>query len=164
MMKKCLDLSQKVIEVICILSLSSMSLLAMLQVFYRYVLHNSLTFSEELIRYLFVWTVFLGAAILLRKNGHAALGFLVDKMQEKYRQVILSFGSLVTSIFVVILVFKGFELTFDFHRNQSVAMGIPMSFVYAAIPVGSLFMFFYSLEQLYIYLFSNPKDYWEDRI
>ncbi|HTU02099.1 MAG TPA: TRAP transporter small permease subunit, partial [Candidatus Sulfotelmatobacter sp.] len=47
--------------------LSILLLVVGLQIFARYALNHSLFWSEELARYLFIYLVFLGAAMVLRQ-------------------------------------------------------------------------------------------------
>jgi len=71
----------KCLNWVSIISITAMLFIIFLQVIFRYVLHNSLTFSEELARYLFVWTVFMGSAVVARDNGHIVVGALVQKLK-----------------------------------------------------------------------------------
>ena len=47
-------------KMLCTITLALMSAIIVLQVFFRYVLNNSLAWSEELARYLFIWTIYIG--------------------------------------------------------------------------------------------------------
>lgn len=63
-MRRFLDLLDKIIIAVLILILSVMLLVGAMQVIWRYVLQQSLSWSEELMRYLYVWATMLGAARL----------------------------------------------------------------------------------------------------
>ena len=58
--KKALDVLEKYVTWACITSFSTMAIAGILQVVCRYALGKSLDFSEELARYSFIWSVFLG--------------------------------------------------------------------------------------------------------
>ena len=73
-----MDKINKYLKWASIISITIMLFIIFLQVIFRYVLHHSLTFSEELARYLFVWTVFLGSAVVAKDNGHIVVGALVQ--------------------------------------------------------------------------------------
>jgi len=48
------------------------------QVLFRFVLSSPLSWSEELVRYVFVWSVFLTAAIAFNLNSHISIDFLTS--------------------------------------------------------------------------------------
>ena len=50
--------------------------LVLLQVFYRYVLNDSLFWAEELTVYVLVWTAFIAASAAVRSNDHLTVELL----------------------------------------------------------------------------------------
>lgn len=111
------------------------------QVIFRYVLHHSLTFSEELARYLFVYIVFFGTAVVARENGHIVMGVLTQKLKGKIAKYtkITAYG--FTMLFVIILFYQGLKIVILTSYQLSPALRIPMSYVYLAIPMASFVMF-----------------------
>lgn len=148
LMKRTLDFVERAISGICMVMLVCMVALGLLQVFFRYVVNNSLSFSEELSIFLFVWIVFLGAAICIRHLAHAAVGMIVQSFKGKTRNMLLAIGNIFNITFLLLLVVKGTEFALGAHDQLSIAMEIPMSYVYIAIPIGSLFMVLFSIELL----------------
>jgi TRAP-type C4-dicarboxylate transport system permease small subunit len=65
-----MDAINKYLQWAVVVSIFVMLFIIFIQVICRYIFHHSLVFSEELARYLFVYTVFLGSAVLMRENGH----------------------------------------------------------------------------------------------
>ena len=112
-----------------------------LQVIFRYVFQYSLTFSEELARYLFTYTVFFGTATLARENGHIIIGTLTQKLKgniAKYTKIV---AYICTLLFVIILFYQGLRMVMLTSFQTSAALRISMSYVYLAIPVASFVMF-----------------------
>jgi len=124
-----------------IISITIMLFIIFLQVIFRYVLHNSLTFSEELARYLFVWTVFLCSAVVARDNGHIIVGVLTERLKGKKAKYIKITAYVSTMIFVLILFYQGLRMMKLSSFQHSPALGISMSWVYLAIPVAMFVMF-----------------------
>ena len=103
--------------------------------------HNSLTFSEELARYLFVWTVFLCSAVVARDNGHIIVGVLTERLKGKKAKYVKIAAYIFTMTFVAILFYQGLRMMKLTSFQHSPALGISMSWVYLAIPVAMFVMF-----------------------
>jgi TRAP-type C4-dicarboxylate transport system permease small subunit len=136
-----IDKINKCLNWASIISITVMLFIIFLQVIFRYVLHNSLTFSEELARYLFVWTVFLCSAVVARDNGHIIVGVLTERVKGKKARYIKIAAHISTMIFVSILFFQGLKMMKLCSFQHSPALGISMSWVYLAIPVATFVMF-----------------------
>ena len=84
----------------------SMTVIVAVQVFFRYVLNQSLFWSEELARYLLVWLSFLGASVAYRRKAHPGIDILQAKMPVKLQQlaaITVHIASL--SLFTVMIVY-----------------------------------------------------------
>ncbi|HHV08441.1 MAG TPA: TRAP transporter small permease [Firmicutes bacterium] len=114
-----------------------------LQVVARYVLHNSLSWSEEVGRYLFVWITFIGAALAVRKHAHVALDSFLRICPPKIQKIMFIIGHLAMLCLAFTMVYAGI-LMLDLGKKQvSAALQIPMIYVYIIIPVAGALMAFY---------------------
>ena len=68
--KKISDQINSVIEYIALVLLFLMVVVVFLQVIFRFVLHSSLSWSEEFARYTMIWLSFLGISIGVKKKAH----------------------------------------------------------------------------------------------
>ena len=59
-----------------------------IQVIARYIVHNSLTWSEEIGRYTFVWITFFGTALAVKERSHVALDILIKKLPTLLKKII----------------------------------------------------------------------------
>ncbi len=117
--------------------------LVFIQVVMRYVFSNSLSWSEELARYLFLWQIWVGASYAVKEHRHLRIELIQDFIHDPFRKKI--FELFVLSLwlgFSVFLAFEGSTLTaLLFQRGQvSPAMRIPMAYAYASVPVGCTLM------------------------
>ncbi len=112
------------------------------QVLYRFVLESPLSWSEELIRYVFVWSVFLTAAIAFRLDLHIEVDFLTTWYPPRLRRAMALLAWACVVLFVAVLFVLGTQLVLSpsVRLQKSPAMEIPMTLPYAAIPVGSALM------------------------
>lgn len=114
-----------------------MAIINFLQVIFRYVVQGSLPWSEEVLRFLFVWTTFLGASIGVRKGAHLGLTVLVGILPARLKKGVafLNYGLCIA--FSAIIAYLGASVVLlqaDFNVRSS-AMAIPMFWVSIAIPV-----------------------------
>ncbi len=113
-----------------------LNLVVGLQVFSRYVLNHSLYWSEELARYLFIWLVFLSAAIVLRKDRHIQVTAVVDLLPARLRKPIYFLGDLLMLAFVGAVFVEAIRLAGLVWTVWTAAMEIPWSLVYLGIILG----------------------------
>lgn len=142
-------MSQQLLEALCVAAFGVMLVVAGVAVFFRFVVNSSLAFPEELVGYLFIWTVFLGAAIALRLNMHAAVEMAVDWLPPGAKRIVLIVTNLLCLAFFAVLVVYGTQMVLVVYPQRSPALEISMSYVYASVPVGGLFMLLYSIETLF---------------
>ncbi len=120
--------------------LGTMSLVVFSQVIYRYVLEAPLPWSEELARYLMVWLVLLGASLGLRSKALIGMEALVNVFPPRLKRFSIEAVLVFSLLFLTVVMIYGIKLTIMNHSQVSPAMAIPMSWPYAAIPVGALLM------------------------
>ena len=114
------------------------------QVISRYCFHYTPEWSEELARYLFVYVVFLGGALIMGESGHLAVEFLPTYYKGTLFGKFLQVVALVCGyIFVAILFTQGYKMVNVMYFQESPGLGLSMSYIYAVIPVSSVLMFLY---------------------
>jgi TRAP-type C4-dicarboxylate transport system permease small subunit len=114
-------------DMLVALALGSVSIIVCAQVVMRYFFNFTPEWSEELSRYLIVWTIFIGAAIrLMPEKGKLFLEFLLNAM-----------GAIVAGVLIWLSI--GFILDTIEYEQLSPAMRIPMYLPYLAMPVGLSF-------------------------
>ncbi|MDR1572242.1 MAG: TRAP transporter small permease [Clostridiales Family XIII bacterium] len=129
-------------EYLLVALISVTVVLLFMQVVMRYVFNNSLAWTEELSRYLFIWESWLGISIGAKHAKHIKIVILTDRAKGLLRPIILTVADLFTLFVLVALVYYGFILTqkiMDMHTSSSV-LHIPMWMIYASLPAGCAFM------------------------
>jgi len=109
-------------------------------VFFRYVLNDSIVWAEELARYLFVWLTFVGGGLGVGRNIHVGVDSIVEMMAAKPKLIVLICVEIAIVVFVVALVYVGAQFTIFGMRQNALLLGIPMGYVYLAVPVGAAVM------------------------
>ncbi len=125
----------------------AMAGLSFYQVVMRYAFNNAPSWSEELVRFLFIWCSFVAAAIGIREHIHIGVDVFVNLLPKKLiplTEIVVNFGIMVFSAYMI---YYGWATTQMTQRQPSPALGIPMSWVYLSVPVmGVMLIFYCSLE------------------
>jgi len=150
MLGKILDVVDRLIDKLSVGLMGFLLALTFANVIGRYVFIKSIFFAEELARFLFIWIVFLGAAIIIKTNGHIAVDLLPLKLKGKVAGLWLDLAINIGGIiFLIILFMGGIELAGTMNIYTSPALGIPIGYVYWAVPVGSIIMFLHTVQALF---------------
>jgi TRAP-type C4-dicarboxylate transport system permease small subunit len=114
--------------------------LTFVQVLLRYVFSNPVAWIEEMSRYLFVWIVFLGAALAFRRGEHIQVDILKNLGGRAFA-VIATMRMLATSAAILMLAWSGALVAW---RNRSISSftlpDFPAVLFYAAVPIACLLM------------------------
>ena len=83
------------------------------QVFFRFILNNSLSWSEELARYCFIWMHMLGASLLIEGSGHATVTAILDLMHGTLRKIVDIIIELVIFFDGTVMLYAGLKLAYQ---------------------------------------------------
>jgi TRAP-type transport system small permease protein len=92
---------------------------------------------DELPRFLFVWLVMIGAAAAMHRGHHTALDFFRDRLGARGRLVAIVVTNVVGIAFFLSLIKTSLVLVPNSQLQTSASLGLPLGYVYAAVPVGS---------------------------
>jgi C4-dicarboxylate transporter DctQ subunit len=130
---------------ICIFFLVLMSVIVVIQVFSRYLFNYSFVWAEELVRYLMIWMVMIGAALVQSKNDHIRIDFFPMLAGPRGRRVMETFFRLCTLLFLIIIMVKGFKISSFNQLFESSGLRISMFWPSLAIPIGAIIVGGYTL-------------------
>jgi len=111
-----------------------------LQVIGRYVIPAPVAWTEELARFMFIWTVFIGAVVAVRERQHVAMELVLQYFTERNRALL---SGLICCACILII---GFTLpgTFKILKSTSTSfstiLGIRMAYIYASWPLSAILM------------------------
>ena len=146
MLRKVLDNG---VEWLCLVLMAVLACDLMLGVFSRYVLFRTFTWYDEIARACFVWIVFLGAAVGVKRGSHFGLHLIVDALSERARRAAALATPLVVIVFSSVLVVQGLAFLELGRYQQLPVMGVSKAWIYAAMPTGGALMILYSLPHLW---------------
>lgn len=138
----------RVLDGLLFMVLGSMAGIVFVNVFFRFVLKNSLSWADEMAQVLMIWLTFLGAAVAMRDRMHYAFDYLVRRLPAGAQRVVVIGGHLLCIAMTILLIYWSAQVTYLITAWVMPATGMPRSWVYAACPVGSLFILFYQIRNL----------------
>jgi len=138
----------KLIEYLLVIIFTLLVVDVVWQVFSRYVLGRSFSFTEEFARFALIWLSLLGAAYLNGKQAHLSMDYLTSKLSAEdlqKRKKVLEGMMLVFALFVLVIGGGNLVYTTFLLGQKSPAMGISLGYVYSIIPISGLIIMFYSI-------------------
>lgn len=116
-----------------ILGMAGMVLVVFLQITSRYLFSFSLGWSEEVARLLFICIVFLGAAILARREQHLTVTIFTEMFQGRLRHFAAAFASFVALVCSYYLVRGGYATLIREWDQRTPGLQFPMGVIFAVI-------------------------------
>ncbi|HUM17451.1 MAG TPA: TRAP transporter small permease [Candidatus Nitrosotalea sp.] len=138
-----------IIDWICLGLMVALVVDVFLGVFSRYVLHATFQWYDEVARLCFVWMVFLGAAVAVRRGAHFRLHLLIDRFGPRLRRATELAVGLLVLVFGLILVAGGIAMYPVARRQVTDSLELSMLWFHGALPVGGALMVLYSLPHLW---------------
>ena len=145
------DIINRVTEYTIAVMMAIVTVIIALQVFTRYVLHDSLTWTEEIGRYLMIWICFLGSAMALKYGEHISVTFIEERFPPRLRQGVRVAIALTVLAFFALATWVGLLMTLQVSDQQAPVTWISMAWAYSCIPVGCFFMMIHALAHLVQY-------------
>lgn len=135
-MTKLRDNLCKLFEGMCIILLTMVIFASSVQVFSRYILNNSQSWTEEFARFSFIWLTLLGAVLCLNAGSHSVISIFRDGMKNvKVRKIHEIFMNISMLLVGVIMITQGAKMVNIAIGQVSPAMQVPMQVIYIPIVI-----------------------------
>lgn len=135
-------------EIFLIIIFSLLVLDVLFQVFSRYILKASFSWTEELARFSLIWMSIFGAAYLNAKREHLSMDFLYRKFSDPTKKKVSIVIEILIFLFaLIVMVIGGFNLVYTtLHLGQlSGTLRIPLGYIYAILPISGLLIMWFSV-------------------
>lgn len=117
------------------------------QVFSRYVLLSPLIWTEEASIFALSWVILLGTSLGVRKNTHLVCDFLPSNMPYLLRTGLAIFGYAMTGVMAIVFIWYGYQFSVLGLSRFSYSTGLPMVYLYAAMPISGVLTVLYLIEE-----------------
>lgn len=144
---------------VSVTSLAILVVIVSVQVFCRYVLQNSLDWTEELARYLLIWAVLFGCSYAMKEEAHLEMSILRSMVGQRLEKIIHVFACLMCLVFCVIMINAGMESIENIRWSEQTtpAMQIPAWIIWLAMPVGFALMGIHAVLRV-VRIIRRPQD------
>lgn len=129
-------------------SMVGMIITISLQIIFR-VFFDALTWTEEVSRYLLVWSTFLGATLAYKRSMHISVTFCVNLFKNTAKKIIIIFSIVASLVFFLVVTYFGIKYMSMQSHQVSAALRVPMRWVYIVIPISFTVMTIHGLTAIF---------------
>jgi len=134
----------------------ALAFIVFLQFFTRYVLNDSLAWTEEIARYGLMAVVFIGAIMVTRRGTHISVVLLPNLLASGPARALLAFVDIVSLIFLALLAWFSVQIVERMMLQRMTVFDVSMAWVYGVISIGCFFMFVRQAQKVW----RNARDGW----
>ena len=133
----------KLCSVLIVIMLGLMVLITGAQIICR-TWFTALTWSDEVTRYLLIWSTFLGASVVYRHSGHISVTIVQDAVPPRLSKILsVAVHAICFVLFTVLLYFS---CTYCMKLNKTATtLPIKMKYIYLCVPVSMVILMVHSL-------------------
>jgi len=126
-----------------------MTVIIIIQVFLRYLFLYSLSWSEEVARYLMIWASFLGASLAVKYGLHIGVEFVINRIAGGPKRAITLAAKASMLFFLILFTIGGLQVAWALRDQDSPALLFSMFYAYLSAPVGGVFMIIQVLHSIF---------------
>ena len=152
---------EKAIDVMLVLLLSGIFIIGICQVFWRWVLGDPITWSEEAIQLIYIWVCYLGWVLAERKDAHIRITAVMNAIPKSAQKWLQAFNHVLCILFSVLMVVYGIRLIGIGTMRTGIAVKINMGIIYTMGPLCNFIIIFYEIAGLIECFTKGPCDYKE---
>jgi len=141
----------------------TLSVIVALQFITRYILNDSLSWTEEIARYLLIILCFVGSINCVRKHKHIFLEFFYRYLNSKSVKVIVLFVEALIAGFFVFLSWLSIVLGNETTQNM-VSIKVPKNIIYYIIAVACFITFLFAVFNLIKYIRASAEDIYSEKL
>ena len=135
----------------------ALAIIVFLQFFTRYIMNDSLSWTEEIARYGLMSLAFIGGAVVTRKKAHIAVELVSNLMGPgPMRAALLALVDFVTLGFMALLAYFSVTIIERMHYQRMTVFELPMSIVYGIVGLGCFMMLARQIQVVW----RNARDGW----
>ncbi|MRX49394.1 TRAP transporter small permease subunit [Paracoccus sp. S-4012] len=128
------------VEAFCFAGIAAILAVGILQVFARYVMHSSLFWSEEFMRYMMLWIVALGAGVSYSRGQFLGMRMVVEKLPPPLRRAADLVSAVLVLVFLAVVIWHGLKFSWGTRLQSAVALNVSMFWVHVSVVAGCVLL------------------------
>ena len=122
--------------------LAVLVILLTVQILLRFIFGRTLSWSEEVSRFAFVWAVYFGFVLAAKENKHIRVTAQFKRLSPGMQVVLFTLADTVWSLFNFVMVFVSGKFTLSMIRYPYISQttGLNLLWVFMIVPIGFAFM------------------------
>ncbi|ODT82782.1 MAG: C4-dicarboxylate ABC transporter permease [Pelagibacterium sp. SCN 64-44] len=138
--------------------LVAMTIIVAYQVYMRFIVNSSPSWTEGSAIMIMSWFIFLGAAVGVRENFHMGFDVLLYMLPKSAKPWLRGISDVAVFGFAFGMIFFGGELALRGWSVRIPVLGLPQTFTYLPIVVSGFLMCLFALERVLLRLAGEPVD------
>ncbi len=147
-MRRMLAAIDRGVELLVAAIFAIMLVIGLMQVFNRFMLNTSLSWSEEAQIFGHIWVVFLGIPIAYRRGAHLYIETFRDMLPTKLGVAFDLLVELMWAAFAISLMVLGYQVAQVAAMQESPGLEIPMSYPYYGMVLGGTYLLLVAIQRL----------------
>lgn len=119
------------------------------QIVMRFIFNSPPSWTEETIRFLFVYVSLIAAGIGIMEHAHIGVDIIVNLLPNKLKKI----SQIIVNIFIlgfgIFIIKASIPLLAMTRRQLSPTLRIPMCYIYASITIFGIMCLIYALFEIY---------------
>lgn len=137
------DALDKLCSVLIVVMLGLMVIITGAQIICR-TWFTALTWSDEVTRYLLIWSTFLGASVVYRHSGHISVTIVQDAVPPRLSKILRVAVHVICFVLFTVLLY--FSCTYCMKLNKTATtLPIKMKYIYLCVPISMVILMVHSL-------------------
>ena len=136
---------------------ATISLVVAAGVFWRYVLNDSLSWTEEVARYLLIWLAAVGSMVAMHRRQHVAIDIVPKVFTGVPGRIVRFFIALVVLLTCLVISYYGWILAWNAWGQTASSFHLSLFYTTAAIPVATSGFLLMAVEQALDEIFGQEE-------
>ncbi len=150
------DALDRICGVLIVLMIGAMVIVTTAQIVFR-TWFTALSWSEEVTRYLLIWSTFLGATCVYRHSGNISITFIQEAFPPKVTKFLRILVHAVCMVLFAVLCWYGARYAMNLKKTAT-ALPIKMSYIFVVVPVSMGICAFHALVLMLLELRQKASD------
>jgi TRAP-type C4-dicarboxylate transport system permease small subunit len=139
-MQRIIDWVVKVTDLVIMAIMIALFGIMLTGIVFRYILNDSLQWSDEILVWGLVWIIMLGSVGVMAQWRHVYVPVCVLALPTRWRIPVVILSKIVTMIFIALIAYYGFEVFQSRFHRVSVSLDLSSRWEKLAMPVGAALM------------------------